>query len=116
MNKVILMGNVGGDPQLRYVEKRPVASFSLATNEPPRRTDSGAEIPQRTEWHNIVMTDSKAEFAEKYIRKGTRLLLEGTLRTRYWEDRNAIKRTVTEIYVQSFEILGRAADAPEAGK
>lgn len=107
MNKVLLMGNVGADPQLRYVEKRPVASFSLATNEPARRTASGAEIPQRTEWHNIVMTDEAAEFAEKYIRKGTRMLIEGTLRTRFWEDRTAIKRSVTEIYVISFELLGR---------
>lgn len=107
MNKVLLMGNVGADPQLRYVEKRPVASFSLATNEPARRTASGVEIPQRTEWHNIVMTDEAAEFAEKYIRKGTRMLIEGTLRTRFWEDRTAIKRSVTEIYVISFELLGR---------
>lgn len=101
------MGNVGADPQLRYVERRPVASFSLATNEPARRTSSGVEIPERTEWHNIVMTDEAAEFAEKYIRKGTRLLVEGTLRTRVWEDRNAIKRSITEIYVVSFELLGR---------
>ena len=107
MNKVILLGNVGADPQLRYVERRPVASFSLATNEPARRTESGAEISERTEWHNIVMTDAAAEFAEKYIRKGTRMLIEGTLRTRFWEDRTAIKLSVTEIYVLSFELLGR---------
>lgn len=107
MNKVILLGHVGADPTIRYVERRPVASFSLATNEPARRTDSGVEVPERTEWHNIVMTDKAAEFAEKYIRKGTRLFVEGTLRTRYWEDRNTIKRSVTEIYVTSFEIIGR---------
>lgn len=107
MNKVILLGNVGADPQLRYVERRPVASFSLATNEPARRTTAGVEIPERTEWHNIVMTDEAAEFAEKYIRKGVRLLIEGTLRTRVWEDRNAIKRSITEIYVLHFELLGR---------
>ena len=101
------MGNVGGDPQLRYVERRPVASFSLATNEPARKAENGVEIPQRTEWHNIVMTDAAAEFAEKYIRKGTRMLIEGTLRTRVWEDRTAIKRSITEIYVLSFELLGR---------
>lgn len=101
------MGNVGADPQLRYVERRPVASFPLATNERARRTESGIEIPERTEWHNIVMTDAAAEFAEKYIRKGSRMLIEGTLRTRYWEDRNAIKRTITEIYVETFELLGR---------
>lgn len=105
MNKVILLGNVGKDPQMRFVEKRPIASFPLATTEPARRAPNGAEIPERTEWHNIVMTDSLAEFAEKYIRKGRRMLVEGTLRTRYWEDRNTIKHTITEIYVISFELL-----------
>lgn len=105
MNKVILLGNVGKDPQMRFVEKRPIASFPLATTEPARRAPNGAEIPERTEWHNIVMTDGLAEFAEKYIRKGRRMLVEGTLRTRYWEDRNTIKHTVTEIYVISFEML-----------
>ena len=105
MNKVILLGNVGKDPQIRFVEKRPIASFPLATTEPARRAPNGAEIPERTEWHNIVMTDKFAEFAEKYIRKGRRMLVEGTLRTRYWEDRNTIKHTITEIYVISFEML-----------
>ncbi|MGN0219045.1 MAG: single-stranded DNA-binding protein [Muribaculaceae bacterium] len=105
MNKVILLGNVGKDPQMRFVEKRPIASFPLATTEPARRAPNGAEIPERTEWHNIVMTDKFAEFAEKYIRKGRRMLVEGTLRTRYWEDRNTIKHTITEIYVISFEML-----------
>ena len=105
MNKVILLGNVGKDPQMRCVEKRPIASFPLATTEPARRAPNGAKIPERTEWHNIVMTDKFAEFAEKYIRKGRRMLVEGTLRTRYWEDRNTIKHTITEIYVISFEML-----------
>ncbi len=107
MNKVILSGYVGGDPQMRFVERRPVASFSLATDEPARRTPDGREIPKRTEWHRIVMTDEAAEFAEKYIRKGTRLLLEGTLRTRVWQDAATIKHSVTEIYVHSYEIIGR---------
>ena len=100
------MGYVGKDPEIRYIETRPVASFSLATSERARRTNSGMEIPERTEWHNIVMFDSSAEIAEKYIRKGTRLLVEGKIRTRVWEDRNAIKRYVTEIYVDNFDILG----------
>jgi single-strand DNA-binding protein len=99
------MGYVGKDPEIRYVETRPVASFSLATTERARRAPNGAEIPERTEWHNIVMWDHAAEIAEKYIRRGTRLLLEGKLRTRYWEDRNTIKRTITEILVDNFDIL-----------
>lgn len=105
MNKVILMGYVGKDPDIRYIDSRPCATFSLATTERARRTAAGVEVPERTEWHNIVMFDSAAEIAEKYIRKGTRLLVEGKIRYRVWEDRNTIKHYVTEIYVDSFDIL-----------
>lgn len=106
-NKVILIGNVGRDPEIRYVETRPVASFSLATTERARTRADGTQIPERTEWHNIIMWDSNAEFAEKYIRKGARLFIEGKIRYRVWEDRNTIKHNVTEIYVDNFELLGR---------
>lgn len=102
VNKVILLGNVGRDPQIRYVEKRPIAEFSLATTE-----KGTAGSPERTEWHNLVMWDRLAEAAEKYVRKGAKLYVEGKIRTRVWEDRNAIKRSVTEIYVDYFEILTR---------
>lgn len=105
MNKAILCGFVGADPTIRYVETRPVAEFSLATREPQRTGPAGNVIPERTEWHRIVMWGPDAEFAERYIRKGSRLLVEGTLRTRTWEDRAAIKHTVTEIYTTSFELL-----------
>lgn len=107
VNKVILLGNVGKDPTIRYVGERPVAEFSLATSERARTTSSGAQIPEQTEWHRIVMWDSNASIAEKYIRKGTKLYVEGKLRTRTWEDRNALKHTVTEIYVDTMEILSR---------
>ncbi len=105
MNKVILMGYVGRDPEIRYIETRCMASFPLATTERGRRSASGEMMPERTEWHNIVMFDSAAEIAEKYIRKGTRLLVEGKLRYRVWEDRNTIKHNVTEIYTDTFDIL-----------
>lgn len=105
MNKVILMGYVGRDPEIRYIETRCMASFPLATTERPRRLPSGDTTPERTEWHNIVMFDGSAEIAEKYIRKGSRLLVEGKLRHRVWEDRNTIKHNVTEIYVDNFDIL-----------
>lgn len=107
MNKVLLLGNVGQDPKLRYAERRAIASFSLATNEPPRRLPDGSEIAARVEWHNIVATDQLAELVDRYVRKGARLFIEGTIRTRYMEDRNAIKRTITEIYVTNLEILSR---------
>lgn len=107
VNKVILIGNVGQDPEIRYIETRPVASFTLATTERAYTNAAGVQIPERTEWHRIVMWDRAAETAEKYIRKGTKLYIEGRLRTRVWEDRNAIKRSVTEIYVDNFDILSR---------
>lgn len=99
------MGHVGTDPEIRYVEKRPVASLRMATTERARKLQNGTVVPERTEWHNIVMWDHNAELAEKYIRKGTRLLVEGKLRTRTWEDRNAIKRTITEVYADNIDIL-----------
>lgn len=107
VNKVILIGNVGQDPEIRYIETRPVASFTLATTERAYTNAAGVQIPERIEWHRIVMWDRAAETAEKYIRKGTKLYIEGRLRTRVWEDRNTIKRSVTEIYVDNFDILSR---------
>ncbi|MDE6177265.1 MAG: single-stranded DNA-binding protein [Paramuribaculum sp.] len=102
VNRVILLGYVGRDPAMRFVDGKPVAEFPLATTE--AATDSRPEL---TEWHRIVTWGRNAEVAEKYIRKGTRLYIEGRLRTRTWEDRNALKHTVTEIYVDSLELLGR---------
>lgn len=104
VNKVILLGNVGVDPRMHYPTKdSQLAFFSLATNE---RT-AGVE---RTEWHNIVMTGRNAETAERFIRKGTRLYLEGKLRTRMWTDKLGIQRTTTEVYVDTFELLGRTKE------
>lgn len=107
VNKVILVGNVGKNPEIRYVDSRPYATFSLATTERGYKTAAGVEVPERTEWHNIVMWDRDALTAERYITKGTKLYIEGKLRTRDWQDFNAIKRKVTEIYVETFDILSR---------
>lgn len=111
VNKVILLGNVGQDPTVRYVGERQVAEFSLATSERGYTTKAGVQVPERTEWHRLVLWDSNAATAEKYIRKGTRLYVEGKLRTRTWEDRNTIKHTVTEIYVDQLEILSRPTNS-----
>ena len=111
MNKVILCGNVGRDPKMRMVDSSPVAEFTLATNERRRGRDAEGreiELPEITEWHNIVIWGRAAEFAERYIRKGSKLLVEGKIRTRAWDDHNAIRRTITEIYVDSFELLPRS--------
>ena len=101
VNKVILLGHVGNDPEIRYPEKdKPVAYFSLATNERIGQTEL-------TEWHNILMFGQQAVMAERYIRKGTQLYIEGKLRTREYEDRMKIVRKRTEIIVDRFEILGK---------
>ena len=105
VNKVILLGNVGRDPSIRYVQERQIAEMALATNERARTLPSGVQVPERTEWHRLVLWDGNAELAEKYIRKGARLLIEGKLRTRTWEDRTAIKHTVTEIITEKLELL-----------
>lgn len=108
VNKVILLGYVGADPEIRFPEKdRPVAYMSLATNE--RYGTSNQEI---TEWHSLVMWGPTASFAEKYIRKGTRLYVEGRLRTREYDDRMKIHRRKTEIIVDKIEMLGRKAEPP----
>lgn len=100
---MILIGNVGSDPKMHYPDKETAyAFFSLATNERIGQIE-------RTEWHNIVMTARNAEYAERYIRKGTRLYLEGKLHTRSYNDKMNIQRFRTEIYVDNFEILGRTS-------
>lgn len=103
VNKVILLGHVGSDPEVRYPEKdHPVAYLSLATNEV-----RGASRTEITEWHNLVFLGQNAAFAERYVRKGSQLYVEGYLRTREYEDRLKIVRKRTEIIVERFEILGR---------
>ncbi len=108
VNKVILVGNVGRDPEVRYLENNVcVANFTLATTERGYTTQSGVQVPDKTEWHNIVVWRGLAEVAEKYVRKGSQLYIEGKLRTRSWEDQNNIRRYTTEVYVDNMELLGR---------
>ncbi len=111
VNKVILIGNVGKDPDVRYTSPgNAIASFTLATSERAYTSANGTQVPERTEWHNIVMWGKNAEIAERYIRKGAQLYIEGKLRTRTWEDKNAIKRYITEIYVDTFDFLGKKGE------
>lgn len=103
VNKVILLGHVGSDPEMRYPDKdRAIAYLSLATNE--LRGFSRVEV---TEWHSLVFGGQNATIVERYVRKGTQLYVEGYLRTREYEDRLKITRRKTEIIVERFEIVGR---------
>jgi single-strand DNA-binding protein len=116
INKVILVGNVGKDPEIHYIEENlPVARFPLATSEKGYQTKDGRQIPDRTEWHNIVAWRRLAEIVEKYVNKGTQLYLEGKIRTRSYEDKDGIKRYSTEIVVDVLQLLGSRANNTASG-
>jgi single-strand DNA-binding protein len=105
VNKVILVGNLGKDPEVRHLESGvPVASFSLATSESYKDRNSG-ERKTVTEWHNIVLWRGLAEVAEKYLKKGDQVYIEGKLRTRQWESDNGTRYT-TEVIGDNMTMLG----------
>lgn len=107
INKVILVGNVGRDPELRYLENRTaVCSFSLATSE--TYTNKNNEKVTNTEWHNIVMWRNLAEIAAKHVKKGSLLYIEGKIRTRSYEDKaTGVKKYITEIVADTMKMLGK---------
>ncbi len=106
MNKVMLIGNVGRDPEVKYVDAGVcVASVRLATTERGYTLQNGTEVPERTEWHNVVLWRKLAEVVEKYVHKGDKLYIEGQIHTRTYDDQNGIRRSVTEIWAESLEML-----------
>ena len=113
VNKVILVGNAGRDPEVRYLDKNvAVANFTLATTERAYTTQNGIQVPERTEWHNIVAWRGLAEIAEKYIRKGSQLYIEGKIQTRSWE-KDGVKRYTTEIFADNIQLLGKKPETVE---
>ena len=107
INKVILVGNLGKDPEVRYLEGgTAVANFPIATSETFKDKASG-ERKTNTEWHNIVVWRGLAEIAEKYLKKGSQIYLEGKLRTRQWQDKDGNNRYTTEIIADNLQMLGR---------
>ena len=108
VNKVILIGNVGKDPDVRYLENNVrVANFPLATTERGYTMSNGTQVPDRTEWHTIVVWRGLAEVAEKYVRKGARVYIEGKIKSRTYEDKMGNRRYITEIYAEDMQILTR---------
>ena len=106
MNKVMLIGNVGVEPDVRYVEKGvAVASVRLATTERGYTLQNGTTVPERTEWHNIVLWRQLAETVEKYVHKGDKLYIEGKIHTRSYDDKSGMKRYVVEIWADAMEML-----------
>lgn len=114
VNKVILLGNVGKEPEVRYVEAGvAVAQFPLATTERGYKLQNGTEVPDRTEWHNVVAWRKQAEIIEKFVHKGDMLYVEGKIHTRSYDDKQGVKRYVTEIWADQIELMPRTS-APAA--
>ncbi len=116
INKAILIGNLGKDPELRYTSSGvAVATFSLATNESWK--DPDGNIQERTQWHNIVAWRKLAEICGEYLKKGSKIYLEGRIQYRNYDDKNGVKRFVTEIVMDQLVMLdskGGGASAPES--
>ena len=114
LNKVMLIGNVGRDPEIRYLEGNSqgggtkVATFTLATTE--RYRDRNGELRENTEWHNIVAWRQTADVVERFVKKGTQLYIEGRLRTRSYTDQQGIKKYTTDINADNLQLLGRRQD------
>lgn len=114
LNKVMLIGNLGRDPEIRYTTGgSPVANFTMATSERWNDAASG-ERKERTEWHRVVVWGKQAEIVGEYLRKGRQVYVEGNLQTREWTDRDGNKRYTTEVRAQRVQMLGRAEEAAAA--
>lgn len=113
INKVILLGNVGADPEVRALDGgKKVARIRVATTE--RYTDQQGNKQEQTEWHSVTLWGGLADVADKYLHKGSQVYIEGKIRTREWTDKDNQKRFTTEIMANEMKLLGRQKDANEA--
>jgi len=114
VNKVILVGNLGKDPELRYTPSgTAVATFSLATTE--RYKDRDGNPQKKTEWHNIVAWRQLAEICGKYLHKGKQIYVEGKIQNRSYDDRDGNKRYISEVVINEMQMLGSREDSQPAG-
>lgn len=106
MNKIMLIGNVGKEPVVKYYDHdQAIATFTLATTERGYTLQNGTQVPDRTEWHNIVLSRGLAKVAEKYVHKGDKLYVEGRIRYRSYDDQKGVRRYITEVYADNMEML-----------
>lgn len=112
INKIILLGRVGKDPEIKRFDGGSKASFSLATTERGFKTKDGKEYPEKTEWHNIVCWKGLATIVEKYVKKGDLIYIEGKITTRSWEN-DGKKHYMTEIVADNIELLGNKSEKTE---
>ena len=106
MNKVMLIGNVGLEPEVKYYDTdQPTARLRLATTERGYTLQNGTQVPDHTDWHNVVCFRKLAKVVEKYVHKGTRLYVEGRIRYRIYTDKQGSRQSVTEIYADNIELM-----------
>ncbi len=114
VNKVILVGNVGKDPETRYLDESiAITKFPMATSETYK--NKNGERVSNTEWHNVVLWRGLAQVAEKYVKKGTQIYIEGRIKTRSYEDADGNKKYITEIVGDQMQFLGKKPDEGETG-
>jgi single-strand DNA-binding protein len=114
VNKVILVGNLGANPELRYTQgQQAVANLRIATTE--RWTDKSGQKQEATEWHRVVVWGKQAEICGQYLTKGRQVYIEGRIRTRQWQDQSGQKRYTTEIVAQNVQMLGGRGDGAARG-
>lgn len=114
LNKVMLIGNVGADPQFKQFENGCTAQLSLATTKRGFKTKEGKEIEERTEWHKVVIYNALAKTAKEHVHKGDRLYIEGELRTRSYPDKQGVERYVTEVVCQQMQFLSAKKEGAKA--
>lgn len=114
VNRVVLIGNLGKDPEIQYLEGNiPVAKFLLATTETYK--DKAGKLISQTEWHNVVLWRGLAELSQKYLHKSSLVYVEGRLKTRYWEDREHNKKAITEIIADNLIMLDKRTETGQPG-
>ena len=112
VNKAILLGNLGKDPEIRRLDDgRAVANFSIATSE-SYKNNAGEKVTN-TEWHNIVLWSPLAEIAENYLKKGSQVYIEGKISNRSYEDKEGVKKYISEVVGRDITLLGRAPESQQ---
>ena len=114
VNKVILLGYVGKDPEIKDFENGKVAKMTIATTEKGYKLKSGKDVPDRTEWHNIMLWGGLAEVAEKYVKKGMQVYIEGKIQTRSWADKEGVTHYITEVIASDLQMLGKREEGSKA--
>ena len=110
----MLIGNCGKDPDVRTLDSgQKVANFNIATTDKGYTTKEGARIPDRTEWHNVVVWGGLAKVVEQYVKKGSKLYIEGKLRTRNYDGQDGQKRYIAEIFADNLELLGTRQESQQ---